>query len=258
MPSLHELQTGFARGLLDTSDTAVLAHLAGARGMNAAAGLGVYRSNTFGNYRGALREAYPVVLRLVGEAFFGRAADDFIRVVPSSFGDVNAYGTEFGDFLAGYPGAIELAYLPDAARLEWAVHRAFQAIDAEPLDIARLAAVPAGQLAALRFTLHPSASLMASPWPVLAIWRANQPGRDDNASIDLDSGGVRLLVLRRGHDVDIEPLDAAEHAALVALAAHATLAEALDAAQARDGDFDLGAFLQRHAAGGTLADFTIE
>lgn len=257
MPSLREAQESFARGLLDASDSAVLAHLAGARGMSAAASLAVYRNSTFGNYHGALREAYPVIQRLVGKAFFDQAADDFIRIAPSTFGDVNRYGAGFGDFLASYPDARELVYLPDVARLEWAVHQAFQAIDVAPPQIVRLAEVPPESLTALRFTLHPSAGLLASPWPILAIWRANQPGCDGNASIDLDSGGVRLLVLRRGLDVDIEPLDAAEHAALVALAAHATLAEALDAAQARDGDFDLGAFLQRHAAGGTLVDFTL-
>ena len=185
------------------------------------------------------------------------AADDFIRVVPSTFGDVNVYGTEFGDFLSGYPGAIELAYLPDVARLEWAVHRAFQAIDADAPDVARLAGVPPGSLAALRFTLHPSAGLLASPWPILAIWRANQPGIEGNASIDPASGGNRLLVLRRGHDVDIESLTASEHAFLAALALGGSLGAALEAALAEEAAFDLGACLQRQLAGGTLVDFTL-
>lgn len=256
MPSLREAQEAFARGLLDASDAALLAHLAGARGMDAAAGLAVYRNNTFSNYRGALREAYPVVLRLVGEDFFEHAADAFVCATPSDFGDVNAYGATFGDFLAAFPGARELAYLSDTARLEWAVHAAFQAGDAAPLDVARLAAVPAERLAALRFVLHPSASLIASPWPILAIWRANQPGGDE--SVNLDAGGDRLLVIRRGHDVDLEPVSAAEFASLAALANRAPLSEALEAAHLSDADFDLGAFLQRHAAAGTLADFTLE
>jgi hypothetical protein len=258
MPSLREAQDVFARGLFDASDTAVLAHLAGARGMEAAAGLAVYRNNTFSNYRGALREAYPVVLRLVGEDFFARAADDFIRIAPSTFGDVNAYGAGFGDFLACYPGARELTYLPDVARLEWAVHRAFQAIEVAPPEVSRLAGVPPESLDALRFALHPSAGLLASLWPILAIWRANQPGCDGNEAIDLGSGGNRLLVLRRGHDVELEPLDAAEYRLFSALASGACLGAALEAALAEEAAFDLGACLQRHLAAGTLVDFTIQ
>lgn len=267
MLSLPEAQEAFARGLFDPADVAVLAHLAGARGMDAAAGLAVYRNNTFSNYRGALLEAYPVILRLVGEDFFGQAADDFIRVAPSTFGDVNLYGAGFGDFLADYPGARDLAYLPDVVRLEWAVHRAFQAIDVAPQDatetksgagVARLAEVPPESLGALRFTLHPSAGLLASPWPILAIWRANQPGLDGDEAIDPASGGNRLLVMRRGHDVELEPLDAAEYRLLSALASGACLGAALEAALAEEAAFDLGACLQRHIAAGTLVDFTIQ
>lgn len=256
MLSLRDAQENFARGLLDGSDTAVLAHLAGARGMDAAAGLAVYRNNTFSNYRAALREAYPVVLRLVGADFFDHVADACVRATPSASGDVNAYGSTFGEFLAGFPGARELAYLPDTARLEWAVHRAFQAVDCPALDIARLAGVPAGHLPALRFALHPSATLLDSPWPVLAIWRANQADRTAQDRIDLGAGGDRLLIVRRGHDVDLEPLGPGEYAALAAFGEQAPLGAALDAALARDPVFDFAAFLQRHAAIGTLADFS--
>jgi len=255
MPSLREAQESFARCLFDAADSDVLAHLAGAHGMDANAGLAVYRNSTFCNYRGALREAYPVIQRLVGEEYFDQAADDFIRFTPSTFGDVNLYGAGFGDFLASYPGARELVYLPDVARLEWAVHLAFQAIDVAPPDFARLADVPPKRLAALRFSLHPSVRLLASPWPVLTIWRANQPGCIGEG-IGLRAGGDRLLVIRRGHDVDLELVSAAEFAALAALANKASLGDALEVAHMADPDFDFGAFLQRHAAG-TLADFTL-
>jgi hypothetical protein len=257
MPSLLELQSAFARGVLDPADAAVLAHLCGARGMDAAAGLAVYRNNTFSNYRAALREAYPVIRRLVGDGFFDQAADDYVRITPSHFGDINLYGDAFGAFLSGYPGARELAYLPDVARLEWACHRAFGADDAAPLDIARLAAVPEERLDELRFTLHPSAALVDSPWPILAIWRANQPHFDGEPSVDLTAGGARLLVLRRGHDVDLEPLAAAERAMLAALAAGARLGAALDSALALDAGFDLNDFLRRHVQARTLVDFRL-
>lgn len=258
MPSLHEMQSAFARGLFDAADAAVLAHLRGARGAEPASGLAVYRNNTFTNYRAALREAYPVILRLVGEDFFHRAADDYAHATPSASGDINLYGESFGAFLADYPGARELAYLPDAARLDWACHRAFGAAEVPPLDIGRLAEVPPRQLGALRFTLHPSASLLASCWPILAIWRVNQPRFEGAPAVDLAAGGSRLLVVRRAHDIDLEPLDAAEYAMLAALAAGTAVGEAMDAALAADAAFELGGFLQRHVAAGTLVDFAIQ
>lgn len=257
MPSLHELQSAFARGLLDPAAGAVLAHLRGARGMDAAAGLAVYRNNTFCNYRAALREAYPVVLRLVGEAFFERAADDYVRATPSVFGDINVYGETFGAFLSAYSGACELVYLPDVARLEWACHCAFGAADAAPLDLARLAEVASERLDELRFALHPSAALLDSPWPILAIWRVNRPDFAGEPRIDLAAGGDRLLVMRRGPDVDLEPLAPAEYALLAALAAGACLGEAVEAALAADAGFDLGDFLQRHVLARTLVDFRL-
>lgn len=257
MPSLREAQDAFARGLFDAADGAVLAHLAGARGMDAAAGLAVYRNNTFANYRAALREAYPVVLRLVGEDYFNRAADAYVRAVPSTFGDINVYGASFGAFLQDFPGARDLAYLPDVARLEWACHRAFGALDAPPLDIERLAAVPPERLERLRFALHPSAALIASPWPILAIWRVNQTDFADEPRVDLAAGGIRLLVVRRGDDIDLEPLSAAEYALLAALAGGETLGTATQTALAEDAAFDLGGCLGRHVAAGTLVDFTL-
>src|SRR5271155_414299 len=70
MPSLRELQRGFAAAAL-FGDTAALSGLGiEAGGLDAAARIAVYRNNVFGNYRQALAAPYPVVRRLVGDALF--------------------------------------------------------------------------------------------------------------------------------------------------------------------------------------------
>jgi hypothetical protein len=86
--------------------------------------IAIYRRTVFANYRNALAATYPVVKRLVGAPFFNTAVDSYVHAHPSASGDLNVYGDAFGDFLAAYPHAANLPYLPDVARLEWAIDEA--------------------------------------------------------------------------------------------------------------------------------------
>ena len=77
--------------------------------------------------------------------FFNAAVDAYVRACPSTSGDLNVYGDAFGEFLAGYPPAADLPYLPDVARLEWAVDEAGRAADRDGSPegvLAALAGVP--------------------------------------------------------------------------------------------------------------------
>lgn len=217
--------------------------------------LDIYRNNMFGCRREALRAAYPVVERLVGAEFFRHAANRFARAYPSRSGDLGDYGTEFADFLAGFPGAASLAYLPDTARLEWRLHEASRAADRAPLALDRLARVPPSLLGALVLVMHPACRLLASPYPVHRIWQANQPGED--GVVDLAEGGVRLLVRRRADEVTMAPLGAGEFAMLEELAAYRSFAHAYARAEEAEPGFDVADFLARHGTGGTWADFGI-
>ena len=187
----------------------------------------VYRRNRLANAHAALAATYPVVLRLVGAAFFREASDRYARAHPSTSGDLGEYGAAFGDFLAGYPHAAALACLADVARLEWAVHESDRAADAAPLDAAALARVPAGTAGRVRLALHPAVRLVASSHPVRAIWEANQPGRDGTP--DADAAGGTLCVRRTAQGAAPLALSDAEARLLGALASGASLDEACDA-----------------------------
>ena len=138
----------------------------------------IYRGNVLANRRGTLRATYPVVCRLVGDAFFDEAAARYAGHAPSRSGDLHEYGDAFANFLEGYAHARSLPYLADVARLEWACHECYHAADAGAFDFAALARVPAERHAGLRFLLHPSTRLLRSSHPVAAIMEANQPDRD--------------------------------------------------------------------------------
>ncbi len=212
----------------------------------------IYRNNVFLSLTGALAAVYPVVQRLVGEGFFNYLSDSFIRAHRPGSGNLHDFGAALAEFLAGFPACADHPYLADVARLEWAYHRVFHAA-APAFDLAALGAVPADEYGALRFDLSPAARLIVSDYPLLDIWRANQPGADD-ATVDLDAGGVRLLVFRRALEVEFKHLDPGEYALLDALRDGATLAEASERAVEAAADFDLASCLQQQVALGTLTN----
>ncbi len=243
LPLLRDLQTEFARALLDPAGATTALSSIRAGTLTPKRRLEIYRHNVLSNLRGALADIYPVVRTIVGEAFFQHAADEFIRVYPSHSGDLNQFGAEWAVFLAAYPHARELPYLADVARLEWGWHESFHAADAGPFDLARLSSVPPGQHGSLRLRLHDSVRLLASEFPLFRIWEVNQPGFAGSMEIDWTAGGDFLLLHRQGVEVAIRQLASSEWRFLSALAGDATLETAAEQALAVDEKFDLQGFL---------------
>ena len=252
MPSLRELQRGFAAATI-FSDSTALASLGVVDGdLGASARIAIYRNNVLANYRQALAATYPVVEALVGPAFFGAAVEIFVRAHPSTRGDVNRYGGELARFLASYPPARDLPYLSDVARLEWAIDQAHIAPDADALDLQSLSAVPENAFGGLTFVLHPSVRFVVSPYPIFRIWQANQPGHEHDHSVDLGEGGDALLVIRGVDGLAVHRLEPGAYAFLVALGRKRCLGDAVERATIADAAFDLGIALRTHVAMRTI------
>lgn len=202
----------------------------------------VHRNNVVAGLVTALGEAYPAVRRLVGEDFFRAAAALFVRTHPPRSPVMLLYGAEFPDWIAAFPPAGGLPYLPDVARLERAWLEAFHAADAEPIDGAQLAAIPAARVAAVRFRPHPSLRLVASIHPIVSL-RAGSPANLAAAET--------AVVARPGVEVsvrDAAPGEATLLAALLRGAPFGALAEV-----AAGGAFDLAAELRAAFARGLVA-----
>ncbi len=221
-------------------------------GINADGRLAIVRNHMHESLTTALADVFPVVARLVGEAFFRQAARLFIVAHPLRAGSLLGFGDAFPRFLAGYAPAAALAYLADVAALEWAWHGAYHAAEYPPLDFALLDEVPPERHAQLRLRLQPSARWLASRWPVLDLWLANQPDAPADAldHVRLDAGGAELIVVQRNLEIEFRRLARGESRWLRRLATEATLAQALADALDVDPEFDLGATLARHAAQG--------
>lgn len=256
-PALAGSQQAFADALGDPGAIGALA--AQLQGDKAAERLALYRGNLHASWRRALAHAYPVVLALVGEEFFGGLARAYGRHSPSDSPDLNRFGAHFAAFLEGFAPAAQLPYLPDMARLEWALHCAWLAPDAAGLAAGALAALTPEQLEARHLRLHPACSLLDSPWQVPALWRAHQ--EPDVSRRHFPPALERrsyCLASRTGWQVQLLELDAASHAALLVLQRGDCLGAALDAAFALDEDFALGHYLQQWLAHGVLADDAAE
>ena len=253
MPTLHETQGAFHASLFDREtvwpDLAI--RPAGASPQKR---MDIYRNNVFHSLSEALGDTYPAVKRLVGAGFFAYAADAYLRARPVRRATLITFAEDFPGFIAAFPPAASLAYLADGARLQLAWRQAYHAADAEPIDAARLQAVPATALPAIGLALLPSCRLLASPFPIERIWEANMAEEGGDFAIDLAAGPARLLVVRPRYEVEVRSLAAGAFALLAALAAGATLGAAAERALAAEPGLDLRGTLASLIAGGTFAD----
>jgi hypothetical protein len=252
---LSALETHFRDGIL-TGDESLLTALE-AGNLTEKKRLDIYRNNVFSNYRNALEAVYPVILNLVGADYFRQAAHRYVERYASVSGDIHHYGESFAELLASLPGAADLAYLPDVARLEWSIHAAFHAADAERLDLSRLQGIAPEDYPHLRFKLNPATRLLESPFPIRRIWQVNLPDFEGDQRVDLSEGGGAVLVMRRSFLMEVENISGAESAMLNAFARAEMFGQALEQSLALDPAFDVAAFLQRFVANEAIVDFQL-
>ena len=201
----------------------------------------IYRNNVRHGLGRELATAYPVVRRLVGDAFFAATAQAFLDAHPPRTRSLALFGGDFPVFLAGFPPAASVPYLADVARLERARLECLHAADAPPLALDALARL-GDDLALARLRAHPAARLVASPHPIVDIWTANQAETVGPARL-ADAPQTALLT-RPGHEVRMLCLGAGGTAFVAGLLAGERIVGAADeAARAPEPSLDLAALL---------------
>jgi len=238
VPALADLQAAIRDALLGDDPLAAASHVSG-DALEPEARLRIYQHHVTTTLTAALESTFPVVRRLVDARFFAYAADSYIRQHPPSQPCLVEYGASLPAFLAAFPPCQAHAYLPDVARLEWAVHVARQAEEAAPLDVTRLSSMAAETMPHLEFRFEPSVSFIDSPWPIDRIWQANQDDASADDVVDLDGGGVHLEIRTLDGDVILRALGASRHAFRRALHEGSALGHAAQIALGMDPNFDL-------------------
>lgn len=229
-------QNAFVRALLDPK-------LPPPNGVEASHGfaparrLAVYRNNVCVGLVDALAERFPICLQLVGDEFFRAMAQCYAREHLPRTPMLFEYGDAFATFVSDFTPARELPYLPDVARLEYAVGQAYHAADAAPLSLDFLRALPFDRLESATAVLHPSTHVVASAYPIVSIWRRHMSD-DKMTPVELDQC-EEALVVRPELAISVSTLPAGGSAFVEALRSGGTFGEAVKAATDVAADFKL-------------------
>ncbi len=216
-PTLGKVQTEMARELLRASrgshvhqnwlaeqmDLTNIAPIM--RNDQAVARMNVYRNNVMFSLTQAMTKQFPVVATVVGEKFFLALARDYLQAHPPEEPELTFIGQTFPEFITSHPHCEQLPYLADLARLEWHCQRALHSVDDPVLAPEELANIDPELLGDQILTLHDSAILLQSDFPVSLIWQEHSG--DNPSPIDLvNAPSTHALIYRKGFVVNVVTL----------------------------------------------------
>jgi hypothetical protein len=256
MLMLRDLQRAFVQGALSDSAAALICTQIIGDGIAPERRLAIYRNNAVEGFLKTLQATFPTIVRLSGEDWLRQVGRQYMRRYPSRSGNLHHVGEHFATFLEAQLAGSSYEYFADVARLEWAYQEVLVAADHPTFELSALALVPPADYGAVTFSTHPAMRLVHSRFPVLAIWRANQPDAASDQRIALDQGSSSVLLIRRADHVELRELPPAEFALLAALVRGEPLEQAAECALEIDPRVALDAALGRIVSLGTLVDFT--
>ena len=200
-PDLATLQADVTRAILAKDDAAAISAIDGDT-VSAALRLAIYRNTALSALCEALRLSYLITEKVVGSAFFEQTALAFAREHPPADPVLARYGGGFPAFLESLPSLADLAYLPDLARLEWAVDQAGYS----PTIQERRIPLPVDDGVAT-VILSASLRLLATTTSIQALWQALDADDEDAlAGIDWNAGPEWLAIHRSTDGIRISPL----------------------------------------------------
>jgi len=201
--------------------------------LTAAQRVGIYHGMYLGRMVEALESDYPALQRLLGADGFADLVRDYVQAHPSRSYTLNRLGDHLPEFIATAPRLRRRGFCHDLARLERAMSHVFDEEETPALTPEAIAAVPASAWEGAR--LHPIAAfrLLAVRHPVNAYVDATRGDGRSAPQRGQRQGGV--AVYRRMYGVFRLDLSPPAHALLEALAAGATIGEAVGRVLARGG-----------------------
>lgn len=217
----------------------------------ASRGLMAYQSNGHALAERSLLAAYPVIAQLIGCDNFNALSRDLWHSEPPRCGDLAQWGDALPAFLAVNEQLADLPYLADVAQVEWALHRAAGAPDAEP-DMPSFARLSSEDPETLTLRLAPGTSIIPSAWPVVSLVTAHTTGEPTLAEAGRrvrDRAGETAVVWRQGWRPCVAACPANAFGVMQALLRGAALTDALGQASA---DFDFTDWLTQAVHSGLV------
>jgi hypothetical protein len=241
----------FAQALLDPVDEPARWQ---ADAWAAQPGFAVYRNTVAKACIDALAANYPVVLRLVGEAWFRGMAAAYLQAEPPRDGRLLLYGQGLPDFVAKWSSASDVPYLGGVAQLDRWWTEAHTSTDAVPVSADDLAALPGEVLTATFLRPHPSARwAWFDEVPVYSLWcRHRESPQADPLLGDITWQGEGALLTRLGGTVLWAPLSRGGVCLLAACSAGRCLSDAAVEATLAEPGLDLADLLALCLSQGAL------
>jgi len=206
---LRELQLAFLEAVAGGArDPALERLIVGDARLDAAGRLDIYADMYRLRLRAALAATFPLTAQALGDEAFAARADAYFAAHPSRAPSLRDAGARFPELLEGWRA--------DLARLEWARHDVFDAVDEATLDEAAVRARGPEGIAELPVRLVAAHRRVAVAFAVEPVWRALA---DDGAPDGAEPGPRTLLVWREGVTVYHRRVDAVEDDAPAAAAA---------------------------------------
>ncbi len=255
MSRLREIQEAFAASMMGENYETVAGELY-PTGSSPLRTVALYRRMIRNNYLQVLKITYPVLNRLVGRVYFHALAMGYIRIHPSTSGDLFSYGRFLPALLEGLDVSPLFA---EVAKLEWACHEVYQAPDSPLPSREQIQTLASADPSRITVQFHPASRLLFFPHPVHRVWRALQPDAPPDEVVDLplpeEASGV--LVTRPFQKVQVSPLEKTRYLILEALFAGRDLASVSRMATAFDPEFELSPFLSELLSQRIVTGFSI-
>lgn len=172
---LRALQSGVQEFVLKL-DEGIAPQIKGSGTLSANARLEIYAEAYRLRLVEVLSMQYPVLYAWMGSADFERMAIAYLDAQPSRHYSVRWFGDGLGEFIRHTAPYNERLILEEMARFEWALARAFDGADANPLRREELTAIPAPQWPSMVLSFHPGLGRVDCRCNTTAIWQALSGG----------------------------------------------------------------------------------
>ncbi len=216
----------------------------------------VYQNNVLKSLTDVVIATYPLIESLTGIEFLRGAARLYIQDNLPEKSNLNDYGGNFSTFIEGFEPAKNLPYLPDIARMEWAMNEAYYAPDDSALNMQELQNIAEEDFEHLTFSLRHSCRFIRSNYPLYEI-RDFCLEKDRVGHLNIDSGNANLLILRSELEPHILEIESGEYDLLKNIEQGKTISQSLETISSDEPNLDLGEILQKHFSLGTFSSFEI-
>jgi hypothetical protein len=200
---LADLQAKFQDAIL-TGDRAILASVEPSQKLDSAARFGVYADAYLMRLAEFISNDYSVLRNALGDEDFGALVEAYISATPSHHRNARWYGRGLPEFMCQTDPWRDRREATDFAVFERALADAFDAADADVLDLDAVAAVAPEDWPELRFEFHPSVVLLTLIAGTIAAYAA----ADQEAYSDEEIGGDEEAVAPSPADAETDAASA--------------------------------------------------